>query len=407
MAKTARIKYDCVDKKTGRKFHNVRLDDGQYRRNREIQIPAGAGSREKQVAKDEALKVKLQLEKEYEDFLEGRSPELLLSVAVAKYMHEEVMGNKPGGKEQKASNSARYKLLVMEPYYRDRYLHEIVDVVEKFKEGELNRRIAASTINASVSRFRQIAKQAFQNKRWTYEDGRKYLDKPLYVEILDVPYSKEDSIRNAPEDFFTYNALMEIVDACEDQEAKDFILVGLFTGMRETEVYNINAPQERMRKFNHNGVEVQEKPYVIDWSAGCIRLPDQKNNKKNQSIPIIGQAEQALRRSFPCTRHISWYLRRFTKAAKAVGNDYAYFHMVRKSTGSILLNDLKVPIEVISKILRHKTLQQTISTYVNLHHELHRQTLEGFAALEERRQEAKRQERMRLSKKADEDENVA
>lgn len=377
-------------------YHELWFRRKGMQRHRSVPIDPGITTKEIKDAEKKAdlavAAIIKEWEAEYEYMLSGLAPRISFDAALEKYIHEELKGNKPGGKQHKSGRLVECTLLRLTEFTARRDLSEIVEITKEHIARELLRGIKPGTINIAITHLRLIAKCAYLH--WKHADKRRYLDTPAYLDIQVLKKAKV--IRRAPKYFLEYHQVMAIIDACEHQEVKDFIWVCLLTGMRRAEVARIAAPPDSdmlLRTFNHNGVPVREKPYTADFQKMCIYIPDQKNGEQDVAIPIIPQAVDALRR-FPLTHPVGWHYRQLKIAADKAGLGHAYIHMIRKSCGNILHHDLKVPIGIVALILRN-TPAVAQAHYTGRADEVVRETMtRAFTDLDTK-------ERMRLSKKGE------
>lgn len=145
--------------------------------------------------------------------------------------------------------------------------------------------------------------------------------------------------------------------AAADTLMKDFIIVGLHTALRATELLELRR------------ISVDFTP-GIDSRFGRLRLVTEKS-KKEDAVPLTWAASGILRRrlesgdlAFP----ISYYAarRRFAGACKRAKIPYGYgqqngvvIHTLRHSAASYLTNSGE-PLNVVQAITRHSTTQMVL-----------------------------------------------
>lgn len=144
-------------------------------------------------------------------------------------------------------------------------------------------------------------------------------------------------------------ALLEALDADEDQTAADVMRLALYTGMRRSEIL----------KLRHED---------IDRERGFIRLRDPKGGR-DQSIPLNDAARKILdniRRTgsnpyvFPGRKkgtHLTDRRKSWDRIRTAAGlpKGFRYLHGLRHAYASMLASSGQVDMHVIQRLLTHKS----------------------------------------------------
>jgi integrase len=290
----------------------------------------------------EALEKQLKQEL-FDSVVLGKKAPVPLLVAVDRYVQEFVYG-KVTGKPLKSAGHIADLVVRLTPWLKGKTITDIVEVSRILTSDLLGRGLTPSTINSHLSPLRRTASLSFT--RWDY------LDVDIARKIAWVPGKTAKQVR------LSIDEVWALIDVIEDQETKDFVLVSVLTGMRHEEMERLLAED---RIVGPSQAQRILEGYKVDFDEGVIIIPDQKNGDA-QWHPLVSQAFEPIKRSFPLQYSRSMRDKLVRAALDKIGRRDCTLHTLRKSTGSILL-DLGVDLHVIQKILRHKTIEVTAQSY--------------------------------------------
>jgi len=303
----------------------------------------------------EALEKQLKQEL-FDEVVLGKKPPVPLMVAVDRYVQEFVYG-KVTGKPLKSAGHIADLVVRLTPWLRGKTIADIVEVSRKLTRDLIARGLTPSTINSHLSPLRRTASLSFTH--WDY------LDSDIARKIAWVPG------KNAKQVSLSIKEVWALVDEIEDQETKDFVLVSVLTGFRHQECEQILAED---RIVGPTQAQRVLRGYKVDFDEGVIIIPDQKNGDA-QWHPLVKQAVEPIKRSFPLQYSRSSRDKFLRAALDKIDRPDCTLHTLRKSTGSILL-DLGVPLHVIQQILRHKTIEVTVQSYAFMNVKTKRSAME-------------------------------
>lgn len=160
----------------------------------------------------------------------------------------------------------------------------------------------------------------------------------------------------------------------------DFTIIGLYAGMRPTEIMMLTEDR-------------------IDLEEGLIYIrPEDQKNGQHATIPIHPEVDAAIRRRIKWKKkhdvestwlfchtdgtHIQDLRKTFSRLCKAVGIQNISQRNMRHTCASRLLHE-GVPIEYVSKVLRHSSINITLQHYGHLRTEETRKAVSALKCLSE------------------------
>jgi integrase len=296
------------DKSVNRwKIRIVRSPGG---RRREIARTLPAGITRAQAEEEHQACLKLLYDTAHGKVIQDRP----LSEAVIKYLDEEAP-------KLKSAKEIENHLKHLSPWIEGKGLSQIGEVAVDYAKA-MTGTLAPATINQRLAWLRRIYNIARDEWKWTKES----------IKIKGLPVNNKRTVVMLREH------LEEVMKHCHFQETADAMIVAMFTGMREGEVWKI-------------GREYQILDDLIEIPVGA-----QKNNEPNY-IPIFDEIREALSR-FPLQIHPRTVLRDLQETGKALDHPHYIFHDIRRTTASAIL-EAGYSLEVVGQVLRHKSYQTT------------------------------------------------
>lgn len=218
-------------------------------------------------------------------------------------------------------------------------LSEAQTVCEQFKAGARDS-YAAATINRSCAALRRACHLAY-SLGWVGE--------PVHLKIKSLPE------HNARHVYLTKAQIIALVNATDDQQTKDAILILAYTGLRLGELM-------RLQPANIVG--------------GMIRLNAQTKTGKPRAVPIVPLIRKALRR-LPLTHAKRKIQAKFAQARKRARMGHVRLHDLRHTTASLLAAQ-GVSLPIIGAILGHAS-PATTSRYAHLNDQAIRAAMRKIA----------------------------
>jgi integrase len=261
----------------------------------------------------------------------GKTPDVDLDEAIKRFIREEVSG-------QKGAAATMGHAASLGQWTGGRKLAEIVEVASAYRKWSLAT-LKAATINRRLAILRRVANLAW--RRWGW------LNEPLGQKIELLPEN------NARHFYLTKEQVHALAAECRLQQTRDFVLIAAYTGCRTGEITGIKrAP-----------------------SGGEILVAVSKNGEPRR-VPVVDAIAEAVTR-LPLTFNRRTITRDFDQAKKKIGMPHIRPHDLRHTTASLLLQ-AGVPLEVVGRILGHKSLQTT-RRYAHLDTETLRNALKRIA----------------------------
>jgi integrase len=177
--------------------------------------------------------------------------------------------------------------------------------------------------------LKSTAKWAWKVKRWTRDNLS------AYVQMIDP---RKEVIRTRT---LSQAEIEALIKKAETFEIKAFIAFGAYAILRQGEVMALTP-----KDISPDYVRAQSKD-------GPVR-----------TVPVVPQLRPYLK-AVPFTRHKRTLYAGFEAARDAAGFKDVVYHDLRRSGATILLN-AGVPLEVVSALLGHKSLETTRKIYAHV-----------------------------------------
>ena len=259
-------------------------------------------------------------------------------------------------KSDKSTERDRDVLKAFSKYLQDADLPltEISSItIEKFKESELEKGKKPATVGLELRHLRAVFSKALE---WEMVDcnpvvGVKHPDK----DIVKVRFLTKTEIR----------CLLDVIDANGDYEFKNLVLAYLHTGARRNELLADRLPwssidfENRMILLHGKG---QRKRYIP--LNDTLESIFEKLRKEGRDVPFDFKPNTV-------TQKIAKYYRK-------AGIKGANLHSLRKTFGSILLQDRLADLYTVSRLLGHTTVTTTEKYYVDLLDDNYRASVGGL-----------------------------
>lgn len=335
---------------------------GKVRKYVEVTVSVKGVRRHRQLSGSEATQrnaetLEKQLKQELVDeVVLGKKPPVPIAVALDRYLTEQVYGEVTG-RVHKAASTTQGIIRRLTPWIIGKTIDEVVEVSRTMTRDMLKLRRSPSTINSYLCALRRAAHLSFTD--WDY------LDVDIAGKIRDVPGVRAKKVR------LEVDEVWALVDKLKNQEIKDFVLVSVYTGFRHEEMELILADD---RWVGPPQAQRLLLGYKVDFERGLITIPDQKNGEE-QWHPLVRQAMEPIKRSFPLKLSRSARDKYVRQALDAIGRPDCTIHTLRKSTGSILL-DQGVSLETVQQVLRHQTIDVTAKSYAFMNVQTKRKGME-------------------------------
>lgn len=154
--------------------------------------------------------------------------------------------------------------------------------------------------------------------------------------------------------------LIEVLDSDYNRDAADLMRLALMTGMRKTEILNL---EWRDIDFERGFITIREpkggRDQVIPMNDSARSVLEQRKELVSNTYVFPGENGRRYRTSFDKP------LRRIRKAA-GIPDDFRPMHGLRHVFASVLASSGEVDMYTLQKLLTHKTPQMT-QRYAHLH----------------------------------------
>jgi len=281
---------------------------------RGVEVSLGRGA-----TRQDALQLEAKIRKDAVAGRLGHAPKRTIEEALVKWLTGEA-------RVLKSYQNLISKVSAIEPYCSGVPLHEIVKVAETIKSDGIKSGLKPATINRRLAILRRIANLAHDQWGW--------LDQSLGQRIKLLPSEARRDIYLTPEQ------ALNLAAVCEHPRVSDAILMACMSGLRETELLNLQPEHIR---------------------DGCIFIKVAKSGKP-RLVPI---PEEALTIPLPLDITYSTLRTYFEKARAASGLDHVRFHDLRHTYASWFLQS-GGNLVALRDLLGHSTIAITADLYSHL-----------------------------------------
>lgn len=276
-------------------------------------LPSGATK-----AQAEELELKLRRELIDQSVL-GKAPKVSLHYCIGQWRDAKV---REGDRETRSK--AKLVLEGIEKLkLKDAPLQEVQSVAGELID--LWGGLAPATINRRLSAIKSTCKWAWKVKRWSPTNLSPH------VELLPG-----EKVRTR---VITQQEIDRLISKAPDKQTQAFIALGSYGLMRQGEVMKLTKHSE-------------------------LKILAQSKGGPMRALEVVEQLKPHLR-ALPLTLHVRTLYGRFEAARDASGIEDLIYHDLRRSGATILLNR-GVPLEVVSHILGHKSLETTRKIYAHV-----------------------------------------
>ena len=215
------------------------------------------------------------------------------------------------------------------PYLDNIELHDIPEAAHAMKADMLARGLSPLTVNRRLAVVRRILNMAWREWGWLNQQlGQR-------IKLL----SERGTARTT---HLTRAQVQQLIDAIENQTARDIIIIAAHTGMRKSEILRLRAE---------------------DWRPPYIHLPAKTKNGRPRTIPAPTHIHPHIRPPFDIT---DWELRKaWEHARQTINVPTLRLHDLRHTFASWLVTDPNIPITLVRDLLGHSSLAVT-SKYSHL-----------------------------------------
>jgi len=265
-------------------------------------------------------------------------------------------------KSSKTTKREKYVLDAFSKFLQvDEYLTQITSVmIENYRDTRISNKLRPATVSIEIRVLKTVFNKAIDWIMLTHNP----------VNGVRLPKSDIIKIR-----FLRKEEIDRLIKAIKDDsniEFLDLVLAYLHTGARRIELLK--------PLFEWDSVNFQDKKIIIQGLKGTNKryLP---MNKTLENI-LVGRKARGLEYPFEFSPDfVSHKIVKYYKVAEIKG---ANLHSLRKTFGSLLLQNKKADLLTVSKLLGHASMTTTEKYYVDLLDENYRDSVEGLEEILEK-----------------------
>lgn len=211
-------------------------------------------------------------------------------------------------------------------YMENSTLTNAVKNAATMKQQLLQQGLNPQTVNRRLSVVRRVLNKAYNE----YD----MLDKPLGQRISHLMQSEAQYSREV---FLSIEEATHILNQIPRQAIKNYIIGLCVTGLRQSELLNLQANQ---------------------YINGSIRLTSKTKGKKPRVVPVAAWAQHCFKQlPMPVTYDQIRYA--FEKARKDANMEHVRMHDLRHTFASWLASNPDIPFTVIRDLLGHASIKTT------------------------------------------------
>lgn len=244
------------------------------------------------------------------DAAAGRKQEKLIADALEKWLLEHA----PRLKSHRQTRNHARSLL---PFIRGRKLTEAAQVWAEIKAADVGKKPATTNHKGRI--LRQICRAAWREWGW--------LDRPPAIALLP---------ETPRETFLTLAEVDALAGACERPEARDYVLLAAYTGLR----------RGHLLRITHHDVE-----------DDFIRIDRSGKTSKLQMVPLHPRVREIAKR-LPLAIGDGQLADDWMAARVKLGMTHVRWHDLRHTCASWLVQ-AGVPLELVAELLGHSSLAMT------------------------------------------------
>lgn len=282
------------------------------------QVRQSAGTTKKKEAQAYERDLRRRLEEDSKALQFGKSLNRTVEAAIEKWI------------ESGAPKSMYSHIRAVREYIGREQLTRAVAASNDMKAAMLAERLSPQTVNRRLAVVRRLLNLAYKQWEWIREPlGQR-------IELL----SEKGFARDV---YLTRDEMTKFIDAMKNDEAKRFVLLAAYTGMRKSEIRKLRAHM---------------------WREPNILLPSKTKSGRPRAIPLVPELYWVME-DLPFTIS-EWDLRvDWEQARDAVEMPHVRLHDLRHTFASWIAEDPDTPLTVLRDILGHSSLAVT-SRYSHL-----------------------------------------
>lgn len=231
--------------------------------------------------------------------------------------------------ESSAPESMHSHIRNTRPYLEQVPLTDVVSAAHDMKAAMRKKGLAVPTVNRRLACVKRVLNLAFEEWEW--------IDAPLGQKIK--MFSEKGTEREV---YLKQPEFQEFLNAIEHDEVKRFVCIAAHTGLRRSELYNLQQ-------------SCWQEPYII--------LPAKTKSKKPRTVPVIEELHGLMNLPWECSLTQIRYW--FEKARKKMQIEHVRLHDMRHCFGSWLATNPEVALTTIRDLMGHSSLAVT-SKYAHL-----------------------------------------
>jgi len=272
-------------------------------------------------------------------------------------------------RSNKSSKTTKREIYVLDSFGKfldgDEYLTQITSImIENYRDGRISDRLSPATVSIEIRVLKTVFNKAIDWIMLTHNP----------VNGIRLPKSDIIKIR-----FLRKEEIDRLIKAILDDsntEFLDLVLAYLHTGSRRIELLK--------PLFTWDNVNFQDKKIILQGLKGTSKRYVPMNKVLNNIL--VRRKARGLEYPFEFSPDfVSHKIVKYYKVAKIKG---ANLHSLRKTFGSLLLQNKKADLLTVSKLLGHASMTTTEKYYVDLLDENYRDSVEGLEEiLEEDKEE--------------------
>jgi len=245
----------------------------------------------------------------------GLKPERTLSEALLKWLDDELIHLKGASKFESHARA-------LIPFIKGKLLDQAPEVAEDFKRTCTQQGLSPATINRRLAILRRVCNLAYKQWKW-----------------IDIPIGDRFKLlteHNERHVYLTPAQVIQLANACDNQNASDMIMLAAYTGLRRGELF-------RLTKDN-----------LVD---GCIVLDAKTKSGRPRVVPVPAEALR-IAEILPLPLSDPQLRKEWDKARKRTGFTDIRFHDLRHTYASWLVQ-AGAPLKAVQDLLGHSTLSMT------------------------------------------------
>ena len=241
---------------------------------------------------------------------------------------------------------------------KDEYLTQITSImIENYRDSRISDKLSPATVSIEIRVLKTAFNKALEWIMLTYNP------------VNGVRLPKSDIVKIRFLRKAEINRLIKVIREDNNMDFIDLVFAYLHTGARRIELLK--------PLFGWDNVNFNDKKIIIQGLKGTNKryVP---MNKTLENI-LVGRKARGLEYPFEFSPDfVSHKIVKYYKVAEIKG---ANLHSLRKTFGSLLLQNKKADLLTVSKLLGHASMTTTEKYYVDLLDENYRDSVEGLEGI--------------------------